>query len=210
MGLRGARRRGAPADGRRDPPSVAFRILADTGVLEHALPELAAQRGVPQDKIPGHDLWLHSLTTVDAAATIDPAISGSASRRCCTTSVSPRRSRTVTSWAMTSRARSLAEALLARLAFPRREVEPVVALIRHHMFNYEPRWSGAAIRRFMRRVGRDRIDDLLKLRAADNIGSGQRADAGRLAELRRRIDEELSTNPPLSLADLAVRGDDLT
>jgi tRNA nucleotidyltransferase/poly(A) polymerase len=55
-----------------DPPSVGFKILAETGVLEHALPELAVQRGVPQDKIPGHDLWLHCLTSLDAAATIDP------------------------------------------------------------------------------------------------------------------------------------------
>jgi tRNA nucleotidyltransferase (CCA-adding enzyme) len=42
------------------------------------------------------------------------------------------------------------------------------------------------------------------------VGSGLAPDAGWLAELRRRIDDELRSNPPLSLADLAVRGDDLT
>ena len=30
-------------------------------------PELAAQRGMPQNKIPGEDLWDHTLRTVDAA-----------------------------------------------------------------------------------------------------------------------------------------------
>jgi hypothetical protein len=103
----------------------------------------------------------------------------------------------------------LAEALLARLAFPRREIEWIADLIRNHMFNYEPRWSGAAVRRFVRRVGRDKIDDLLKLRAADNMGSGLAPDAGRVDELRRRIEVELRSNPPLNLRDLAVHGDDL-
>jgi tRNA nucleotidyltransferase (CCA-adding enzyme) len=78
------------------------------------------------------------------------------------------------------------------------------------MFNYESRWSAAAVRRFVRRVGPDNVDDLLRLRQADNVGSGLPANAGRVDELRRRIDDELRSNPPLSLKDLAVRGGDLT
>ena len=42
------------------------------------------------------------------------------------------------------------------------------------------------------------------------MGSGLAPDAGHLDELRRRIETELRSNPPLSLGDLAVRGDDLT
>ena len=192
-----------------DPPSVAFKILAETGVLEHALPELAAQRGVPQDKIPGHDLWLHCLTSLDAAASIDP---GNQRLRLAALLHDIGKPGTFADGHFvghdTEGAR-LAEALLARLAFPRREIEWIADLIRNHMFNYEPRWSGAAVRRFVRRVGRDKIDDLLKLRAADNVGSGLAPDAGRLDELRRRIEDELRSNPPLNLRDLAVHGDDL-
>jgi hypothetical protein len=61
----------------------------------------------------------------------------------------------------------------------------------------------------VRRVGRDLIDDLIKLRAADNIGSGLAPGAGHLDELRARIDRELAANPPLSLRELAIDGDDL-
>ncbi len=193
-----------------DPPSTAFKILADTGVLEHVLPELAAQRGVPQDKIPGHDLWLHCLTAVDAAARIDP---GNQRLRMAALLHDIGKPATFADGHFVGHdveGAAMAEALLARLAFPRREAQPIAGLIRQHMFNYEPRWSGAAIRRFVRRVGRDNIDDLLKLRAADNVGSGLAPDAGRLNELRARIDDELRGNPPLSLADLAVHGDDLT
>ena len=192
-----------------DPPSVAFKVLADTGVLDFALPELAAQRGVEQDKIPGHDLWLHCLTTIDAAASIDPENQRLRMAALLHDIGKPGTFADGHFVGHDVEGALLAEALLARLAFPRREIEPICALIRHHMFNYEPRWSRAAIRRFVRRVGRDLIDDLLKLRAADNVGSGLAPDAGRLDELRRRLDHELSANPPLSLGDLAVRGDDL-
>lgn len=192
-----------------DPPSAAFRILADTGVLVHALPELAAQIGVAQDKIPGHDLWDHCLATADAAAEIDRE---NARLRLAALLHDMGKPATLAHGHFIghdAEGARLATELLARLALPRREAEPVAALIGQHMFSYEPRWSGAAVRRFVRRVGRELVDDLLKLRAADNVGSGLPRDAGRLDELRQRIDAELRANPPLELRDLAVRGDDL-
>ena len=192
-----------------DPPSVAFRILAQTGVLEIALPELAAQIGVPQDKIPGHDLWLHCLTSLDAAASIDPPNQKLRLAALLHDTGKPSTFADGHFVGHDAEGARIAEDLLARLAFPRREIEWITDLIRNHMFNYEPRWSGAAVRRFVRRVGREKIDDLLKLRAADNVGSGLAPDAGRLEELRRRIDDELRSNPPLNLRDLAVHGDDL-
>ncbi len=192
-----------------NPPSVAFKILADTGVLEHALPELAAQRGIAQDKIPGHDLWLHCLTTLDAAASIDP---GNQRLRMAALLHDIGKPGTHADGHFVGHdveGARMAEELLARLAFAGRDVDQIAALIQLHMFNYEPRWSGAAVRRFVRRVGREHIDDLLRLRAADNIGSGLAPDAGHLDELRQRLADELRSNPPLSLADLALSGDDL-
>jgi tRNA nucleotidyltransferase (CCA-adding enzyme) len=99
--------------------------------------------------------------------------------------------------------------MLTRFAFPRQEVEHVADLVRHHMFSYEKRWSGAAVRRFIRRIGRDRIGDLIKLRSADNLGSGLPANAGHLDELERRISAELEAGAPLTLRELAVNGDEL-
>ena len=59
------------------------------------------------------------------------------------------------------------------------------------MFQYRPAWTDAAVRRFLRRVGPDHIDDLLRLRQADNVGSGQDPDADHLPELRARLDAQL-------------------
>lgn len=192
-----------------DPPSAGFTILAETGVLEHALPELAAQRGVAQDKVPGLDLWAHCLATLDAAAAIDPANTRLRLAALLHDIGKPQTASDGHFIGHDAEGARLAEQLLARLAFPRREVERVVALVRQHMFSYEPRWSGAAVRRFIRRVGRELVDDLLNLRAADNVGSGLAPDAGHLDELRRRIRAELAAGVPLSLRDLAIDGDDL-
>ncbi len=103
----------------------------------------------------------------------------------------------------------MAGALLNRVAYPSRDADHVVRLIANHMFSYEPAWSDAAVRRFMRRVGVDLVDDLMLLRMADNVGSGVPAEAGHLPELRERVEEQRRSNAPLALADLAVDGHDL-
>jgi tRNA nucleotidyltransferase/poly(A) polymerase len=191
-------------------PSVALQILADTGVLKYALPELDAQRGVAQDKAPGMDLWGHCLAATDAAVQLDP---GNPRLRLAALVHDIGKPATLADGHFighdTEGAR-LAEGLLTRLAFPRREVEAVADLVRFHMFSYESRWSSAAVRRFIKRVGRDLVSDQLNLRAADNIGSGLPAGAGKLEELRSRIAAELAAGAPLTLRELAVHGDDLT
>src|SRR4029077_8417982 len=55
-------------------PSVGLRLLSDTGLLTSISPDLAAQRGIPQNKIKGEDLWDHTLRAVDAVAPDRPVV----------------------------------------------------------------------------------------------------------------------------------------
>jgi hypothetical protein len=89
------------------------------------------------------------------------------------------------------------------------ERDRVAHLIRHHMFGYTPRWSDAAVRRFIVKVGPASLDDLFRLREADNVGSGLPPDAGRLAEFRQRVAAQLDSGAALDLRSLAVDGTDL-
>lgn len=193
-------------------PSDGFRVLQQTGVLASALPELAAQIGVPQNKQVGGDLWDHTLATVDAAA----EITGDARDGHFLLAALLHDIGKPATWKESGSflghdevGAEVAEQVLTRLAIPRREVATVCALIRWHMFDYRPTWTDAAVRRFMRRVGPDLVPDLIRLREADNLGSGQPADAGALPELRQRVEEQLSRGVPLGLRDLAVNGTDL-
>jgi tRNA nucleotidyltransferase (CCA-adding enzyme) len=190
-------------------PSRGFEILAATGLIEPAVPELAAQRGVPQDKVTGHDLWGHSMATLDAAAAVDP---DNETLRLAAVLHDVGKPPTFADGHFIGHdeeGAKMADTMLTRFAYPRHEVDHITELIRHHMFSYEPKWSGAAVRRFIRRVGRDRVHDLLKLRRADNLGSGLPGSAGHLDELTSRVDAELDAKAPLSLRELAVNGSDL-
>ena len=62
---------------------------------------------------------------------------------------------------------------LDRLRFPKDTMDRVAHLVRRHMFYYNVgEISPAGVRRFVARVGTENIDDLLKVREADRIGSG--------------------------------------
>jgi hypothetical protein len=77
------------------------------------------------------------------------------------------------------------------------------------MFAYSANWTDAAVRRFVRRVGQDLLEDLFALRAADNAASGTREPLiGGLAELRARAAAAVATGP-LDAGQLAISGDDL-
>jgi poly(A) polymerase/tRNA nucleotidyltransferase (CCA-adding enzyme) len=67
----------------------------------------------------------------------------------------------------------MAAVVMDRLRFGKDIAERVVHLVRHHLFYYNVgEVSEAGVRRFIARVGPEYIDDLLKVREGDRIGSG--------------------------------------
>jgi poly(A) polymerase/tRNA nucleotidyltransferase (CCA-adding enzyme) len=187
-------------------PSLGLRLMADVGLLDVLLPELAAQRGVPQNKIEGEDLFDHTVRSVDAAPPDRPVVRLAALfhdiGKPPTIDDGPFRGHEVVGADMAAK-------VLERLRTPRVAQERVVRLVRNHMFMYEPRWGDAGVRRFIQRVGIDAVDDLFALREADNAGSGVPDGAHGLDELRSRVEAEIAASVVLDLSRLAVGGDDL-
>jgi putative nucleotidyltransferase with HDIG domain len=189
-------------------PAAGLRLLAETGLLAAILPELAEQPGVPQNKIPGEDLWDHTLRTVDAAPADRPVVRLAALLHDIGKPATLADGHFHGHEAIGAQQ---TEALLRRLHVPRATIDRVVHLVRHHMFGFDPSLSDAAVRRLIRKIGRDALDELFALRAADDIGSGIDPDeaAAALAALRRRVDEQLAAEVALDRSDLAVDGRDL-
>jgi poly(A) polymerase/tRNA nucleotidyltransferase (CCA-adding enzyme) len=186
-------------------PSRGLDLLARTGLLRAILPELAAQHGIGQNKIAGEDLWAHTLRTVDAAPAHRPVVRLAALLH----DIGKPATRADGGFpGHQTVGAEMASAVLARLRAPRTLAERVVHLVRYHMFAYESGWSDAAVRRFIARIGRQAVDELLDLRQADNAGSGQ-PDDGALDELRRRVAEQLAADVAIDRSDLAVDGRDL-
>jgi tRNA nucleotidyltransferase (CCA-adding enzyme) len=186
-------------------PSIGLRLLADTGVLTAISPELAAQGGMVQNKIPGEDLWDHTMRTADATPNQTivrlAALLHDIGK--------PATAADGHFYHHEAVGADLADALLDRLRVATSVRAPVVHLVRQHMFRYEPAWGDAAIRRFLAKVGPAAIDDLFALREADNAGSGVPREADDLATFRARIAAELEAGPILDRSALAVDGSDL-
>ena len=104
-----------------------------------------------------------------------------------------------------------AEAILRRLRVAGDTVERrSSSLVRHHMFTVDPAATDAAVRRFIQRVGRDRVDALFELRRADDIGSGLAPDDPATGARSAPASTPSSRpRPPLDRHALAIDGDDL-
>ncbi len=190
-------------------PSIGLRLMSDTDLLRSISADLAAQRGMPQNKLPGEDLWDHTLRSVDAAPASRPIVRLAALLHDIGKPATFADGHFVGHEAVGA---DLAGALLDRLRSPRAVRERVVELIRNHMFSYEPSWSDAAVRRFIARIGKlgeGALSELLALREADNVGSGLPPGAGLLDELEARIADELAAHVVLDRRGLAVDGADL-
>ena len=190
-------------------PSVGLRLMSDTDLLRAISPDLAAQRGIPQNKVPGEDLWDHTLRAVDAAPAARPVV------RLATLLHDIGKPATFADGHFVGHdavGAELAGAFMDRLRLSRPVHDRIVELVRNHMFSYEPNWSDAAVRRFIAKmdgIGPGALEELLELREADNVGSGLPAEAGRLAELRARVAAELAAEVVLDRRGLAIDGNDL-
>lgn len=191
---------------REAPPSAGFRLLEAHGLLEPLLPELAALRGVPQGKpIPG-DAFDHALRTVDALPADDGYL------RLAGLLHDLGKATTLAGGHFIGHEEAgaeLARRVAERLRLPNEQVARIVHLVRQHMFAYAPDWTDAAVRRFVRRVGRAHLDDLFALRAADAVASnGQAPGSAEIDELRARI-AAVTHGVPLETRHLAIDGHDL-
>lgn len=103
----------------------------------------------------------------------------------------------------------MAVKMLDRLRFSREFIERVAHLVRRHMFYYDVgSVSPAGVRRFIVRVGPENIDDLLRVREADRIGSGvDKAVPYRLRHFLFMI--EKVKHDPITPKMLALNGDEL-
>lgn len=194
-------------------PSRAFEVMRTSGILGVTCPELLEGVGMEQNKWHSYDVWKHGMECMDACIG-DPILRIAALLH----DVGKPRSRAFSDktqdWTFYDHDRigaEIAHPIATRLRFSNDERERIVSLVRHHLFHYD-QWSDAAVRRWIKRVGSDRIEDLYRLNEADIRGKGPAFDPSHLSNLealKAHVAKVLAEGAALSTRDLAIDGNTL-
>ena len=192
-----------------DKPSIAFRIMAETGVLDVVLPELSACRGIEQKGYHDFDVFEHSILSCDGAPAGNPEVRLAALLHDTGKPASLEFDEfgIPTFHSHEFKSVEIAEKIIQRFKFPKDFEAHVLHLIKNHMFNYQPEWTDSAVRRFIAKTGVDNLKNLFLLRSADQFGmSGRKVDSKNLDELDRRVSSVLESEHAFTIKDLDING----
>lgn len=173
-------------------PSRAFRVMRDHGLLAVTAPALL-ERGESVEA--SLDV---ALRAVDASVPSSVVRFATLLHNVGSAGVSDQHA---------DKSAELAFALLSSLRFANKERDRIVNLVRYHAAFDPDTSSDADLRRWLKRIGPDLVEDLHAVMSAVARAQG---DSSRRAErLFERARSLLELAPPLTIGDLAVTGNDL-
>jgi len=189
-------------------PKEGLQLMFNAGLLAHILPELIATRGVDQAGHHTKDVWNHSLDSLAASPSAETIVRLATLLHDIGKPVvkSSREGKKITFYNHEVVGARMAKTIARRLKLSKKQTDLLWLLVRWHMFQYEPKMTDKAIRRFITRVGRENINKMIQLRVGDRVGGGSQASSWRLREFQERIKQVLYK--PFDINDLKVDGTD--
>ncbi|MDO8470895.1 MAG: HD domain-containing protein [bacterium] len=189
-----------------------LETLRETGLLQYILPELLEGYGVTQNKHHIYTVWEHNLYSLQYAVKMNWPLDvrlASFLHDIAKPRVKQGEGADSTFYGHEVVGTKVTSQILSRLKFSNKDIEKVATLVRYHMFYYNvDEVSDASVRRLVRNVGVEYVEDLLKLRMADRIGSGvPKAEPYKLRHFRYLL-EKVALDP-LSPKMLQINGNDL-
>lgn len=189
-------------------PADGVMMLYQTGLLGHIVPELLGGVGLPQGGHHIYDVFTHNIESLRHCPSSDVLV------RLATLlhDVGKPKAHQIRDGKPTFYSHEVIGARMIkdianRLKLSSDQRNFLWKLVRWHMFAYDPSMTDAAVRRFVRRVGREDIVHMMALRVGDRKGGGSRETSWRLEELKRRIEQVLYD--PLNVTDLVIDGHDV-
>jgi putative nucleotidyltransferase with HDIG domain len=191
-----------------DFPAEGITLLKTSNLLEEIIPELLKGYGMVQKGHHLYDVWTHSIESLKHCSSHNPIV------RLATlihdigkpyVVKGEGENRTFYNHEVVSA--KIAINLADRLKFSKIEKEKLVTLVRWHQFTCDERQTDSAIRRFIRNVGKENLQDMLDLRVGDRLGGGARETSWRLEKFKRRLIEV--QKQPFTVANLKINGHDV-
>lgn len=194
-----------------DRPMEALVLAQRLGILEFIAPDLLRGIGIDQNQAHSYDVFEHNLRTMQHAADkgwdFDIRLAGLFHD--IAKPETRRRSDEKNDWTFHGHdvvGSRVTKKALEEMRFSRETIDKVSNLVRWHMFFSDPdQVTLSAVRRIITNVGEENIDDLLKLRICDRIGTGRpKEQPFRLRKYMAMVDQAL--RDPISVGMLKTDG----
>lgn len=193
-------------------PADGYMVLRASGLGQELLPEMEATFGVEQ-KAPGrhhiYDVGTHSVETLRFCESQDPVTRFAAlihdAGKVKTQRIYP--DGLITFYNHEMESTKIAQNMADRLRFSKKEKDKFVKLVRWHQFTMDEKMTDSAVRRIIRNVGLENVQDLIALRIGDRKGSGAKPTSWRFEKLKERFLEV--QKQPFAIPDLKIDGKDV-
>jgi len=194
-----------------EKPMKALILAQSMGILRYISPELEQGIGVEQNQAHSFDVFEHNLRALQHAA--DKGWSFEVRLAALLHDVGKPKARRWSDdkhdWTFHGHevvGARMAKKILEDLKFSRETIEKTEKMVRWHMFFSDPdKITLSAVRRIVRNVGPENIEDLVKLRICDRIGTGRpKEQPFRLRKYQAMIEQAL--RDPISVGMLALDG----
>jgi poly(A) polymerase len=185
-------------------PKLALELLDQSELLEAALPEIAACKGVPQTGYHTHDVFGHTLLTVQQTPP-DLLLRLGALFHDVGKPATAKGDGTFVGHEEVGA--EIAKRALERLRFAQKDIEVVTQLVRLHLrpVFYRDEWTDGAVRRLARDAG-PLLPRLMLLARAD-IAASAYPHPEKLDELQARLDTVMAERP--SRLEPLISGEDI-
>jgi len=195
-----------------DNAANGVELLRDLGLLKYIIPELLENYGVAQNKHHIYDCYQHAVKALEFTAKkklnmyvrLAALLHDIAKPR-----VKAGEGNDATFYNHEIVGAKMTFCILNNLKFSKKEIEKITNLVRYHLFYYNVDEVGeASVRRLVKNVGPENMEELLQVRQADRIGSGvPKAEPYKLRHLKYLIDKV--SQDPISAKMLKIDGNDL-
>ncbi|HOW13172.1 MAG TPA: HD domain-containing protein [Candidatus Pacearchaeota archaeon] len=195
-----------------DFPDKGIEMLRRLGLLKFIIPEIEEGYGVSQNKHHIYDCYTHSLLSLKYAA--EKKFNQNVRLAALFHDIAKPRVKKgegpdATFYNHEIVGAKMTYQILKRLKFPQKDIEKITKLVRYHLFYYNVgEVSESSVRRLVKNVGLENMEELLQLRMADRIGSGvPKAEPYKLRHLKYII--EKVSQDPISVKMLKINGNDV-
>ena len=176
-----------------DKPSAGLKYLQETGVLGHIFPEVSMSETVTQTRrSDATNVFSHTMYAVDACEK-DLVLRLSILLHDCGKyqTMTCDAKGNIHFFGHEKVGADIARLRLANLNYPKNVIDLVSHLILHHMFDASPQLKPVAVRRLIKKVGKEHIEKLVKLREADRRGTPDKISMRKIELLKKKIQREL-------------------